>query len=237
MVPGLEERLMSSSEEEVVFIADMVSANRSRRRSHSRPPTQVKKGASSARSDDTKSLKSAILDWITPRGQALIPALSRNVKIDRGYNHERTGALLCPAGMDWSNTEYAHPPMRCIIPNCRPRVREKLRNGELIVSGDQWPVFLYHGYNFNKDDPWNGLFRSALLVTVSTVVRSDQQQVYWSVSNQAFKHIFTSPSSVDQEPKATRSGNARIHGMTQVTPASVAYVATQVRQIPVLLTQ
>jgi hypothetical protein len=68
---------------------------------------QVKKGASSARSDDTKSLKSAILDWITPRGQALIPALSRNVKIDRGYNHERTGALLCPAGMDWSNTEYA----------------------------------------------------------------------------------------------------------------------------------
>jgi hypothetical protein len=29
MVPGLEERLMSSSEEEVVFIADMVSANHS----------------------------------------------------------------------------------------------------------------------------------------------------------------------------------------------------------------
>jgi hypothetical protein len=45
---------------------------------------------------------------------------------------------------------------------------------------------------------------------------------------QAFKHIFTSPSSVDQEPKATRSGNARIHGMTQVTAASIAYVATQV---------
>ena len=45
---------------------------------------------------------------------------------------------------------------------------------------------------------------------------------------QAYKHIFTSPSSVDKEPKATRSGNARIHGMTQVTSASIAYVATQV---------
>lgn len=45
---------------------------------------------------------------------------------------------------------------------------------------------------------------------------------------QAFKHIFTSPSSVDKEPKATRSGNARIHGMNQVTAASIAYVATQV---------
>jgi hypothetical protein len=48
------------------------------------------------------------------------------------------------------------------------------------------------------------------------------------VNYQAYKHIFTSPSSVDREPKATHSGNARIHGMTQVTPASIAYVATQV---------
>jgi hypothetical protein len=46
--------------------------------------------------------------------------------------------------------------------------------------------------------------------------------------SQAYKHIFTSPSSVDKEPKATRSGNARIHGMTQVTLPSIAYVATQV---------
>lgn len=46
--------------------------------------------------------------------------------------------------------------------------------------------------------------------------------------SKAYKHIFTSPSSVEREPKATRSGNARIHGMTNVTPASIAYVATQV---------
>lgn len=45
---------------------------------------------------------------------------------------------------------------------------------------------------------------------------------------QAYKHVFTSPSSVEKEPRATRSGNARIHGMTKVTPASIAYVATQV---------
>lgn len=46
--------------------------------------------------------------------------------------------------------------------------------------------------------------------------------------NQAYKHVFTSPSSVEKEPKATRSGNARIHGMTRVTLASIAYIATQV---------
>lgn len=46
--------------------------------------------------------------------------------------------------------------------------------------------------------------------------------------DQAYKHIFTSPSSAEQEAKATRSGNARIHGMTRVTNGSLAYAATQV---------
>jgi hypothetical protein len=67
---------------------------------------QIQKGASSARADDTKSLKGAVLDWITPKGQPLNPPLARNVKIDRGFHHERTGALLCPAGLNWSNSEY-----------------------------------------------------------------------------------------------------------------------------------
>lgn len=44
----------------------------------------------------------------------------------------------------------------------------------------------------------------------------------------AYKHIFTSPSSVDQEPKATCSRNAHIHGMHSMTKASLAYIATQV---------
>lgn len=67
---------------------------------------QLQKGVSSARSDDTKSLKGPILDWIVPSGQALTPPLARNIKMDRGFHHERTGALLCPAGMDWSDAGY-----------------------------------------------------------------------------------------------------------------------------------
>jgi len=46
--------------------------------------------------------------------------------------------------------------------------------------------------------------------------------------HQAFKHIFTSPSSVDQEPKVTCSENAHLHGMQSVMKASIAYVTTQV---------
>ncbi|KIJ62743.1 hypothetical protein HYDPIDRAFT_93808, partial [Hydnomerulius pinastri MD-312] len=175
MVPGLESCIMSSSEEDVVVVAEL-----------------IQRGASCARADDTKGMKSAIIDWITPKGQTLNPHIPHNVKTGRGFHHECTGVLLCPAGYEWANLN----------------IKAKLRNGQLQVAGDQWPVFLYANYTYDPKDPWNGLFRSGLL---------------------AYKHVFTSPSSVDQEPKATRSGNARIHGMYSVTKASIVYVATQAR--------
>ncbi|KIK46536.1 hypothetical protein CY34DRAFT_75837, partial [Suillus luteus UH-Slu-Lm8-n1] len=125
------------------------------------------------------------------------PHLHRNSKIDRGFNHELTGSLLCPAGMDWSD----------------PETKENLWSGDVLVCGDRWPIFLYAQYIYDPDDPWCGLLRSRLLVC-------------------AYKHVFTSPSSVEKEPKATRSGNARLHGMTCVTIASISYIATQVRRTP-----
>ncbi|KAG1763204.1 hypothetical protein EV702DRAFT_1182809 [Suillus placidus] len=127
----------------------------------------IGKGAAGMRGDNTKTLKSA------------------KFEIDRGFNHELTGSLLCPAGLDWNDHQ-----------------------GELLVCRDQWPVFLYAHHTYDAEDPWCGLLRSRLL---------------------AYKHVFTSPSSVDREPKATRSGNARLHGMNSVTVASIAYIATQVQ--------
>jgi hypothetical protein len=37
----------------------------------------------------------------------------------------------------------------------------------MVVTGDQLPIFLYYGYKYDPDDPWDGLFRSILLVSVS----------------------------------------------------------------------
>ncbi|KAG6904683.1 hypothetical protein DXG01_008119, partial [Tephrocybe rancida] len=155
ITPNFREIIFTASEEELTRIADL-----------------LQKGANGARSDDTKSLKGAVIEWITPKGQPLNPPLMRNVKIDRG-------------------------------------IKQKLQRGELLVSGDEWPVFVYHGYTYDPEDPWNGAFHSQLLVKV-------------------YKFMFTSPSSVDKDPKATRSGNARLHDMTSVTPASIAYIATQI---------
>ena len=52
-------------------------------------------------------------------------------------------------------------------------------------------------------------------------------ELHWQCF-QAYKYIFTSPSSIEKEPKVTHSGNVRIHGMAQVTAPSIAYIATQV---------
>ncbi|KAG1906720.1 uncharacterized protein F5891DRAFT_1125542 [Suillus fuscotomentosus] len=175
--PGLLERLKDGSEEEIIHVGELIG-----------------RGAAGARGDDTKTLKSAVLDWVTPKGEAIQPPLHCNSKIDRGFNHPLTGSLLCPAGLDWND----------------PQTKENLRSGEILVCGDQWPIFLYTHHIYDPEDPWCGLLRSRLLVC-------------------AYKHVFTSPSSVDREPKATRSRNARLHGMKSVTIASIAYIATQVR--------
>jgi hypothetical protein len=50
------------------------------------------------------------------------------------------------------------------------RVKESLRSGELAVSGDQWPTFLWAGHKYNRDDPWKGLLKGQLLISVKSFV-------------------------------------------------------------------
>jgi hypothetical protein len=44
------------------------------------------------------------------------------------------------------------------------RTRTKLASGEMSVSGDQWPMFVYANLEYDSDDPWSGLFRNQILV-------------------------------------------------------------------------
>ncbi|KAG1760405.1 hypothetical protein EDD22DRAFT_980614 [Suillus occidentalis] len=173
---GLLDRLTNGEEEDVIHMGELMG-----------------KGASGARGSDTKTLKSAVLEWLVPRGQAVIPPLARNIKSDCGFNHEITGTLLCLAGLDSLNT----------------KTKQGLKSGETTVCGDQWPMFLYAGYVYDSEDPWKGLLRSEILIF-------------------GFKYVFTSPSSVDKELKATHSSNAYLHSMKVVMVGSLAYVATQV---------
>ncbi|KAG6913568.1 hypothetical protein DXG01_005874 [Tephrocybe rancida] len=132
MCKGLEERLLESEVvEDLQAIADL-----------------VQKGCASARANDSKGLKPAIIDLITPATGSLNPPLNRKLKSTRGFNHEVTGLLLCPAGLDWTNAE----------------IKRKLGSGERIVAGHHWPIFIYLNNVFDPSDPWKGLLRSELLI-------------------------------------------------------------------------
>ena len=74
-------------------------------------------GISSAKSDDTKSLKGMVLDWITLRNTALVPLLSQNIKTNRGFHHPVTGGLLCSAGLDWNDAEQV-PDIHTLLLQC-----------------------------------------------------------------------------------------------------------------------
>lgn len=45
-------------------------------------------------------------------------------------------------------------------------IKVKLQSGEMTVSGEHWPIFLYAGFTYDPEDPWNGLLRSSLLVSI-----------------------------------------------------------------------
>jgi hypothetical protein len=50
----------------------------------------------------------------------------------------------------------------------RFRIRSKLASGEMAVRGDQWPLLLYTKQEYDPEEPWDGFFRSELLLWVST---------------------------------------------------------------------
>ena len=60
---------------------------------------QMQRGASGSCADDTKGMKGAIINWITPEGQTLNPPLNHRYKHDQEYQHHCIGALLCPTGI------------------------------------------------------------------------------------------------------------------------------------------
>ncbi|KAG0701808.1 hypothetical protein DFH29DRAFT_982573 [Suillus ampliporus] len=161
--PGLLERLRNGTKEEILHVGELIG-----------------KGASGARSDDTKSLKSAILDWISPKGATIQPPLHRNSKIDRGFNHKLTRSLLCPAGLDWHNLE----------------TRENLHSGKISVCRDQWPVFLYANHIYDAEDPWCSLLRSCLLTCAYKHVFTSPSSVRFALSSSSvFSRMDTSTDS------------------------------------------
>ncbi|KAG2753926.1 hypothetical protein P692DRAFT_201704850 [Suillus brevipes Sb2] len=124
----------------------------------------LKKGADSARGDDTSKLKSLVPDWVN-RELKPNPPVDPEDKFCRGFTNDACGKLLCPTELDWHD------------PTVRAGIRDRVDG--FVVTEMSWPAFLYAGYTADQNNLEEGLFKSTLLV-------------------QAFKAIFTSPSSAKE---------------------------------------
>jgi hypothetical protein len=96
---------MVATEEDIMVMAELVHLSPMQELQKPFYPQKLQKGVSAARSNNTKSLKGIVVDWITPCDVSLLPPLSWNIKTNRSFHHPVTGQLLCPTGLDWNNDE------------------------------------------------------------------------------------------------------------------------------------
>ncbi|KZS91948.1 hypothetical protein SISNIDRAFT_413347, partial [Sistotremastrum niveocremeum HHB9708] len=108
----------------------------------------------------------------------------------RGFNYDPTGKLLCPFNKVWED----------------PLVQQGLRDKTINPKATAWPLLLYADAEFDKDDPFRGIFRNKGLIEVC-------------------KYVFLGPSSVAGavHSQSTRRSNADIHSMTTISAPVIAY--------------
>jgi len=96
----------------------------------------------------------------------LTPLLTHNVKIDHGFHHGQTGALLCPTNLDWSDIKYVMSPITIHAPTVTVWNQRK---AQVWRAGDnrRWMATLsLSRLHLQLWWPWKGLFYSLLLVKV-----------------------------------------------------------------------
>ncbi|KII82685.1 hypothetical protein PLICRDRAFT_61796, partial [Plicaturopsis crispa FD-325 SS-3] len=195
-------------------------------------------GGNAARGDDAGKLKTSIVAWIAELYVIPIPPIDPNSKLERGLEHDATGALLCPVDFDWT-----HESVRVKIRNAHPN---------FLVTADRWPAFLYEKIgDIDMENVEKGFLKGKLLLKARRRIAYPGIQL---IIIQAAKSLLTSPSSAheiiadedtgnadnndsEEPPKkkrkrektTTRSSIAQLMGLDAITSRIIAYLAVQVR--------
>ncbi|KAG1795911.1 hypothetical protein EV424DRAFT_1547313 [Suillus variegatus] len=177
----------------------------------------LRKGADSARGDDTANLKHVIVAWLTELFHPLDPPLHTNIKDDRGFIHHITDKLLCPVEYTWS------------LNLTKEKIRD--RDPDFLVTAYSWPAMLYLDYTFDSGNIEKGLFHSALLLKAfKHIFTSPSSAKEVDGDGDGADAIVASQRRRSSESDmTTRSHVANIIGMKSVTPRSIAYTACQLR--------
>ncbi|KAG1819464.1 hypothetical protein DFJ58DRAFT_673314, partial [Suillus subalutaceus] len=110
---------------------------------------KLKRGADSARGDDTGTLKELVASWVNIECH-LTTLIRTNNKHHRGFVSDACGRLLCPAEWCWED-----PVIRTGICD---------RTIAYIVSENSWPSFMYENYKADANNLECGLMKSRLLI-------------------------------------------------------------------------
>ncbi|THU78116.1 hypothetical protein K435DRAFT_845910 [Dendrothele bispora CBS 962.96] len=174
-------------------------------------------GSKEARANDTKTLKTKIIDWIPTIIDNSILAVKSDpndfawgrlnqsvLKSERGINNKRIAMLLLP----WQDAQRFWVEGKSTVDV--DSIMSDIRSGVIPpLKSDSLPAFLFSFAKYKPDQIYSGLLFGPLLIA-------------------AFKCIFTSPSSAI-EPKfvRTKAGNAQKLDIKAVTPELLVYVAAQ----------
>ncbi|THU89398.1 hypothetical protein K435DRAFT_969123 [Dendrothele bispora CBS 962.96] len=123
-------------------------------------------------------------------------------KQDRGVNHPLTRLFLIP-----------HTHMHLVFSQSEGKAKAKsilndFKTNKIPIKTCCLPAFLYCMKLYDPEKSKSGLLRGPLLV---------------------FRAMFMGTSSALGDKVSSKPSNAKLHGITQVTPELIAYVAAQVR--------
>lgn len=165
---------------------------------------QMHEKASNARSDDTKALKKAIIEYIPLdlTSGAIIPPIRPTVKHDRGFNHQHTARLLCPR-LDLD--EFNVDPVLYMA---------QVKNGERKIKETHFPTFLYDELqHYDPEHKLIGLLEGHIVIRV-------------------YRHIMTGPRTACDPSLITLKDSRCKTGKLAFTKSdkyTIAYAATQGR--------
>ncbi|OSC96277.1 hypothetical protein PYCCODRAFT_1379482 [Trametes coccinea BRFM310] len=165
---------------------------------------QIDHHGRAGRTADLSTLKDHIHDWIPDVSLKITEddePMILSPRIDGVFHKDR-------ADWGWNSLWTA----RLLI-----KRSARLRHGTKKSNHTTLPSFLYAEYSGVPDDPLRYLFRSTLLIQAS-----------------AYRCIWTSPVSATKEPGVGGTGRAsisRVHGIDNVTPENIAYIASLLRHV------
>ncbi|KAG1839593.1 hypothetical protein C8R48DRAFT_621548 [Suillus tomentosus] len=110
---------------------------------------KLRRGADSARGDDTATLKELVGSWVNTECHPSL-LIRPNNKHGQGFVSDACGKLLCPVEWRWED-----PVVRAGICD---------RTTAFIVSENSWPSFMYENSKVDATNLEHGLFKSKLLV-------------------------------------------------------------------------